>query len=169
MNKTEHETHPFIAYLQSQVEQRGVLASLRRGLGQPPGSVIEMYRYIIPWVPTNASASQEAAYYLIASLYALHRLSASSGNLGGHLAQSRREGGEEALERRFTALLSAHSDDLSEYLRQAVSYLKSNEIAINWEQLFYDIQNWNSPDRRIQKAWARAFWSRPTADQDSSQ
>ncbi|MBC7255206.1 MAG: type I-E CRISPR-associated protein Cse2/CasB, partial [Chloroflexi bacterium] len=31
-------------------------------------------------------------------------------------------------------------------------------VAINWHQLLEDVQEWNRPDRRVQKEWARAFW-----------
>ena len=73
---------------------------------------------------------------------------------------------DEALERRFTALLSAHPDDLPKYLRQAISFLKSKEISINWEQLFSDLQAWGHAERRtnVQKSWARAFWGGRTAE-----
>jgi CRISPR system Cascade subunit CasB len=156
--------HPFIAYLQSlaQSEERGALAALRRGLGQPPGAAAEMFRYVVPFLPENSSRATEAAYYLVASLFALHPKSTETGNLGGHLAQARDDNNPEALERRFTALLAAHPEDLPDYLRQAISYLKSKEIPVNWEQLFYDLQNWEQPERRtrVQKAWAGAFWGR---------
>lgn len=74
------------------------------------------------------------------------------------MAKARSEGGEDALERRFTALLAAHPDDLPDYLRQAVSFLKSKDVPINWNQLIWDLQKWNDEDRRIQKEWARSFW-----------
>jgi CRISPR system Cascade subunit CasB len=64
------------------------------------------------------------------------------------------------LERRFTVLLSAHVDDLPFYLRQAISFLKSKEVAVNWNQLLSDLLNWDHPDHFVQKAWARSFWER---------
>ena len=162
------EKHPFIAYLQSLVEKddRGALAALRRGLGQKPGSVPEMYRYIIPNLPENPPRWQEEACYLIAALFAFHPVSTEDTedtedrNLGNHLAKARAEGNEDALERRFTALLSAHPDDLPDYLRQTISILKSKEIPVNWNQLFSDVQWWSHPDYgdRVKKRWATAFW-----------
>ena len=156
----EQQGHPYIRHLQSLAEgqDRGALAALRRGLGQPPGTVAEMFRYVEPWLSERRSAAQEAAFYLVAALFALHPRSASAGNMGTHLAQSRAAGGEDALERRFTALLAAHPDDLPVYLRQAVSFLKSKEIPVNWEQLLSDLQNWDHPQRFVQKKWASAFW-----------
>ncbi len=153
------EPHPFIRYLQKLADgqDRGALASLRRGLGQPPGTVADMYRYVEPYLGADARY-KESAFYLVATLFALHPKSTNEGNMGRHLAATRSEGGEDALERRFTALLAAHPDDLPEYLRQAVSFLKSKEIPINWDQLLRDLQGWGREDRVIQKKWARSFW-----------
>jgi CRISPR type I-E-associated protein CasB/Cse2 len=121
-----------------------------------------MYRYVIPWLPQNPSPRKEGAYYLVAALFAYHPKYTLHGNMGAHLAQTRGpEGGDEALERRFTALLAAHPEDLPVYLRQAVSYLKSkDEIPVNWSQLLRDLQSWAHPDRFVQKRWAGEFWRR---------
>jgi len=170
---TEQTIHPFIASLQKLAEkqERGALAALRRGLGQPPGTTAEMFRYVEPFLPQKRSRAQESAYYLVASLYALHTQSTNTGNLGTHMAQARSEAGEDALERRFTALLSAHPDDLPDYLRQTISFLKSKAIPVNWNQLFWDLQNWDDEDRRVQKHWASAFWGRAqrTSEEPSDQ
>jgi len=154
------EPHPFIRYLQKLADgqDRGALASLRRGLGQPPGTVADMYRYVEPYLGADARY-KESAFYLVAALFALHPNSTNEGNMGTHLARTRTESGGEALERRFTALLAAHPDDLPEYLRQAVSFLKSkDEEPVNWNELLRDLQNWDREERFVQKKWARSFW-----------
>ncbi len=167
---TELTIHPFIAFLQSLAdkEDRGALAALRRGLGQPPGAAPEMFRYVEPFLPQKRSAAQETAYYLLAALFALHPKATQAGNLGAHMAQARSEGGEDALERRFTALLAAHPDDLPDALRQAVSFLKSKEVPVNWNRLFWDLQRWDEEDHRVQKEWAKAFWGRPQPAEEAS-
>jgi CRISPR system Cascade subunit CasB len=144
-------------------QERGALASLRRGLGQPPGTVAEMYRYVEPFLGDLGGGARfkESAFYLVAALFALHPQTTNKGNMGAHLAKTRTENGAEALERRFTALLAAHPDDLPEYLRQAVSFLKSKEEPVNWLQLLWDLQNWekrDDPKFSVQKRWARSFW-----------
>jgi CRISPR system Cascade subunit CasB len=174
--KPETPPHPFVTYLQSLTERedRAALAALRRGLGQPPGEVAEMHPYIIPRLPENIRSGswQEATYYLIASLYALHPASAASGNLGRHFADTLDPNPDynAAIERRFTALLTAHPADLPFYLRQAISYLKSKDRAINWHRLMRDVNAWHNPDWRpdIQKRWANQFWGRRGADDDQS-
>jgi len=141
-------------------QERGALASLRRGLGQPPGTVADMYRYVEPFLGEQGSGARfkESAFYLVAALFALHPKSTDEGNMGTHLAKTRTDSGADALERRFTALLAAHPDDLSEYLRQSISFLKSKDIPVNWNELLRDLQNWGHEDRFIQKKWARSFW-----------
>lgn len=167
MSQTD-EPHPFVLYLESLAapEKRGALAALRRGLGQPPGSAVEMFRYIVPWLPSGARGNQETAFYLVAALFALHPVSGRQGDMGAHLAQTRRpDEREDALERRFTALLAAHPDDLPFYLRQTISFLRSKgDIPVNWSQLLIDIQAWSHPERYVQKRWARSFWARPSRE-----
>ncbi len=157
------EKHPFITYLEGlrEHDDRGALAALRRGLGQPPGSAVEMYRYVVPWVPDRASRQEERAYYLVAALFAYHPDPGGWGNLGAAFRRTLDpQGDNTAIERRFTALLAAHSDDLPVYLRQAVGFLKSKEVPINWQQLLSDLKYWDHPEGHVQRNWARAFWGR---------
>lgn len=158
-------THPFITYLESLREDRGALAALRRGLGQPPGDAREMYPYVVRWLPAEAGAQRETAYYLVAALFAYHPDPGGNGNLGQAFRRTLDTNGDStATERRFTALLTAHQDDLPFYLRQAISYLKSKEVPVDWHQLFADILAWGHPAGYIQKHWARAFWGRSTSE-----
>jgi len=158
---TEPILHPFIARLQelAKNEDRGALADLRRGLGKPPGSAPEMYRYVEPFLPSQRSSTQENAYYLVAALFGFHPLSTPNGNFGSHMAKTLSDESADALERRFTILLSSHFNDLSNYLRQAVSFLKSKDIPVNWNQLFWDLQKWDDEERKVQKKWANSFWN----------
>ncbi len=156
------QSHPFVDYLESLRDDRAALASLRRGLGQAPGTVADMYRYVVPWLPDDVPRRREDAYYLVAALFAFHPAAGGVGNMGDHFARTRDpQGGDTAIERRFTALLAAHPDDLGFYLRQAVSFLRSKEVPINWHQLLSDVMNWGRPERHVQAEWARAFWGRP--------
>ena len=161
----------FITYLESLAEDRAALAALRRGLGQSPGHTPEMHPYVIRFLPKNAYPNSwvEQSYYLIASLYGLHPEVGKGENLGHHFACTLVADQEQnkAVERRFTALLTAHPDDLAAYLRQAVSYLKAKEVNINWHQLMNDVLRWGNPDWQpeVQKRWARYFWNPPKEDE----
>jgi CRISPR system Cascade subunit CasB len=155
------QTEDFISYLEGHREDRAVLAGLRRGLGHPPGTVADMYRYVVPWLSDDTPPRREAAFYTIAGLFAYHPAAGGQGNMGDHFAQARgRLGDDTAIERRFTVLLAAHPEDLDFHLRQAVSFLKSKDVPINWQQLLADVLAWAHPDGYVQRRWARAFWGR---------
>jgi CRISPR system Cascade subunit CasB len=166
--------HSFVNYLESLAEDqdRGALAALRRGLGQPPGTAPEMYPYVVRRLPKNAYPNSwtEQTFYLVAALYALHPKSTLEGNMGQHFAHTLDPNPDhnQAIERRFTALLTAHPDDLNFYLRQAISFLKSrgDGIPVNWHRLMWDLLAWGYPDSRtrVQKQWAASFWRRPDND-----
>ena len=120
-----------------------------------------MYRYVVPWLPEDAPYGRQAAYYLVAALFGYHPAEGGTGNMGDHFARARDvQRDDTAIERRFTTLLAAHVDDLPFYLRQAVSYLRSEEIPVNWHRLLSDVQAWGHPDRYIQRQWAEGFWRR---------
>ena len=148
-------------------KNRAALAALRRGLGQPPGQVPEMHPYVVRFLPPDARPNSwtERSYYLVASLYGLHPEMANEGNLGNHFARTLDPNPElnQAVERRFTALLTAHAEDLDFYLRQAISFLKSKEVEVNWHQLMFDVLDWGNPYKQpqVQKRWARQFWRGP--------
>lgn len=148
-------------------DDRAALAALRRGLGRAPGEASEMHCYVVPRVQ-GLNVWQENAYYITAALFALHpgrSWRASDGaqqstNLGASLGKMARKNKESAsIERRFVALLNARAEELPTHLRNVVSLLKSKEISIDWTQLLKDVNNWNRESRRVQRDWARAFWS----------
>lgn len=163
------EPHPFIVHLKSLADDRAALAALRRGLGRPPGAAPEMHRYVIPRLPQGLYPRQEEAYYLVAALFGLHPDDTAAGNLGRSFAQARdQDGNAEAVERRFTLLLAAHPDDLPFQLRQAIQFLRSKEIAVNWSQLLRDVLNWDNLRRSVQRSWAHGFWERPAKPEKES-
>ena len=155
------QTDRFISYLESHREDRATLAALRRGLGHPPGTVADMYPYVVPWLSDDTPRWREDAYYTIAALFAYHPDPGGAGNMGHHFGQTGDPHGDNtAIERRFTVLLGAHPDDLDFHLRQGVSFVKSRDVPVNWNQLLADVLAWGHPERYVQRRWARAFWGR---------
>lgn len=169
------QEHKFIGHLEKLVKEqdRGALAALRRGLGKPPGTAREMDSNVLPYLPPDAGARLEDAYYLVGALFAFwHQGKDSmaknqSGNMGASLLalvdQETVDGGdrvdaEKRVEKRLVALLNCHYDDLPDHLRHTVGLLKSKEIPVNWLQLLNDIQNWQHKSRDVQRKWARQFW-----------
>lgn len=161
MTDTQSEAAPFISYLGQlrDRQDRAALAALRRGLGKDPGEAPEMFRYVVPWLPAEGWADRR--YFTTAALFAMHPEEGGSGNMGDHFAKVRAAtSSDEAVERRFTALLSAHSDDLPYHLRQAVSLCHARGVPVNWDQLFKDMAGWEWASHSVQRQWARSFWGR---------
>lgn len=174
MSDTRHQwVYRFVKRLEDLVGDRGAMAELRRGHGQQPP--LEAYRYL----PSGLKPREEDAALLVAQLFARwHQGKDSSPSSEGNLGASFRQLAErmkrdanmkewpESVERRFVALLNRHRDDLHHHLRQAVSLLKSREVAIDWSRLLRDILYWSREDGFVQKNWARAFWTGREDDED---
>jgi len=149
---------------------RARLASLRRGLGQLPGAVPEAGRVIEHMLDEDDPPWTADTLYVIAPLFALHPMSGQRNyrnDMGSHFRAlyGKDQDPPPNVERRFLALLSSEPDDLPDALRQAVSLLKSKDVAVNWHQLFDDVQQWL--DRRLEGEekrqevrlrWSRDFW-----------
>lgn len=151
----------FVTYLEKLRDDnnRGTLASLRRGLGKNPGSVSSMYPHVVPWIRNDADDWEESIYYMIASFFAFHPLRGGYGNVGDVFYEiKRKSGNSESIEQRFVALLNCNFEDLHMHLRHAISLAKSKDIAIDWSTLMKDLKYWNNPERFVQKNWAKSFW-----------
>ena len=168
----KRKSERFVEFLQRLEERkdRGALAALRRGLGMPPGSAPEMHRYVAPWTGGERSRWREDVYYIVAALFAFHPCnwprddSDRYTNLGSSFARIAVGDSHGAVERRFTALLGVHVEDLPVHLRHAVSLLKSKDAPIDWARLLRDLMFWNDEDRWVQRNWARAFWREAPQD-----
>jgi len=170
------EPNVFVQYLEDSRDDRAMMASLRRGLGQSAGSVPEVSRVVQRRLASDAEPWIESAYYLIAPLFALHPDEGGSGNMGDHFRGMCEPGQDPApnVERRFMALLGCDPADLDDVLRQAVTLLKSKSMPVNWHELVRDVLDWKHPNEerrtRVQRKWSRAFWrtqpSAPAADSD---
>ena len=162
-NKFQVPKSKFIDYLENlkKIENRGALASLRRGLQHDVGTCIDMYKYIIPWTK-NMGEWERNIHYLVASLFAYHPSSTSTGHMGDvfHIISQKR-GSNNSLELRFVTLLRSNPEDLPIHLRQAISIAKSESIPINWHELLYDLKRWPYESKYPPyEKWANSFWKR---------
>ena len=145
---------------------RARLASLRRGLGQPPGAVPEASRVIEHMLDEDDPPWIADTLYVVAPLFALHQMSDTGNrwsNMGDHFRAlfGKDEDPPSNVERRFLALLSSEPDDLPDALRQAVSLLKSKDVTVNWHRLFDDVQKWldRRPEGEEKRQEVRLRWS----------
>jgi len=178
MPQQETREHAFVNYLKELASRgdRAALAALHRAVSSPETTPFTTHRYVVPWLPERSSPWRDRCYYLVAALFAGHPLdwpSAERGfaNFGASFARLDPNKERENVERRFTALLNTNREELSVHLRHAVALLRaaSSPIPVDWALLLRDIQLWNTPDHRIQRRWARAFWgSRQTEETQPS-
>jgi len=153
--------YPFIKYLEKFAEKknRGALAALRRGLQYDLGKCIGMFPYVVPWLSNVRSKWERDMYYLIASLFAYHPISTGIGNLGDifRVLYLKRQKNP-SFEKRFITLLKSNPEDVPFHIRQAISLAKSENIPINWYELFFDLLRWNNPNYPPYEKWAQSFW-----------
>ena len=164
------ETNAFMQYLRSLVarEDRGALAALRRGLGQPPGAAAEMHPHVARFVPDGGWTWRSQCLYIVAALFGLHPAAGGKGNFGDTFRLVADRAGGDSVEKRFVAVLKCHRDDLFDHLRHAVSLAKSKDAAINYEQLIKDIRFWHTVDGNVQRNWSRRFWGRPASQENTT-
>lgn len=109
-------------------------------------------------LPPNVPRYQEETYFLVATLYPLAD-SGETGNLGAALRQAQVPTNKEGLDRRIEILLDADETQLPFRLRQAVRFLYSNRVPVDWPRLLDDLLYWTHESRFVQKAWARAYFA----------
>jgi CRISPR system Cascade subunit CasB len=156
---------------------RATMATLRRALSGEETDTLPVWKYLRYSLPS--SYRQQDDCVLIAALFATHQgvNESAKDNLGTHLAKLRarkefRRESADSLERRFSALIAAEREDLPYHLRAAVSFLKDEEIPINWARLLTDVLYWDSESRHpnqptVQRHWADAFWRSVQAEEPS--
>ena len=162
--KTESKSfseNPVIHYLKDRYEKkdRATLATLRNGLREKDCRSMEMYQFLGKFLSDSTSQNYEDAVFIVSALFASYSQAKNvKGNLGDSLREYQRKTESESVEKRFVSLLNAERDELSTYLRNIINLLKSQEIGVNWEKLFNDIQQWNTDNRFVQTRLARSFW-----------
>lgn len=155
--KKEDRLIRYLKNLEKPPKDSAALAHLRRGLGKPPKTAMEMFPYLGQFLSHETKPRYENAVFIIAALFAYYPDAPPNvGNLGASLRQLKDE--SDSIEKRFVALLNAEAEDLPYYLRQIIGLLKAKEIAVNWQLLFEGVQFWGNDNRRVQRDWARSFW-----------
>ena len=160
--KKDERPDSFIKYLEENRDDRAMMASLRRGLAQP--RCAEVGRIVQRRLSQDSPRWLEDAYYSIAPLFALHHDDmAVKGNMGNHFRDLCDDPSDPPsnVERRFMQLLACDAAGLDDVLRQAVSLLKSKDVAVNWQQLLDDVRWWKQSEKSrdiVRQDWSRAFW-----------
>lgn len=150
----------FIAWLEDlNARDTKLRAVLRRSLAFDPGTHIPAFPYVEPFLTGEAKDWRRQMNYLVAGLWAAHwregRIGAAM-PLSKACAQHQIATVSTSTERRFIHLLDSDRAQLPHRLRQVVTLL--HDQPIDFQLLLNDLLFWNSPDKRVQNAWARTFY-----------
>lgn len=157
MTETLHisRSASFIARLEAL--DAGDRARLKRNAGKTIAEAHEVLGLFYGLLPPGTPQYQEEVYFLLATLFPLAS-GGGKGDFGAHLAFAQNSKNSKGLDRRVEILLDADLNQLHFRLRQAVHFLQSCRVHVNWLQLLDDLLQWNHPDRFIQKRWARSYF-----------
>lgn len=161
----------------------GERARFKRNAGNTPEESRDVLGLFYKKLLYNPALSErnEDSYFLVATLYPFEKRPKSKelpaeppppppnfADVLGQVARSN-EKSRDGLDRRFERLLDADSQQLPFYLRREIQFLTTAGRKIDWAQLLHDILHWQSPERYIQRRWAREYFTAPSEGQPTNQ
>lgn len=157
-------TENFIRYLQTIQNDRGKMATLRKGLieNQAEAAWPLLSRFINFDQPYQIKALQTAA-----GLFAHHSQDTDKGNFGSLCKQLLSDderakiakGESGSISQHFQYALASNGDEIFARIKRLVLRAKRDEIAVNYSQLTDDLLNWNSYKKaKIKREWGKEFW-----------
>jgi len=163
-----------LKFLGDRSEDRGVMADLRCALVE--GKRHRAWPYL-GYVGGIGDKYSERAVQTIAGLYATHPNAIHEGDFG---AMCRKLLGDEErkkldtaegvgpITRRFQHLLAAEGEEIFDRIVRFVLRAKTEEIPVNYMELFEKLHYWQWPDSadRVRAEWARSFWT-PAAEEEA--
>jgi CRISPR system Cascade subunit CasB len=167
--------------VRNQPDSVAALARLRRAVGKPPGSMLEILQYTLapefagPDADDNPTPAETAAH-LSMTLYAVHQQAVTdrmhrSGRQFGLGRSARRLITDQAFPerphpvvRRFQALGTSSSlDELTHHARGLVQQLRAQRIPLDYGLLAQQLLRWQRPGgpEHVRLLWGRDFFVRP--------
>ncbi|MDB5311577.1 MAG: CRISPR-associated protein Cse2 family [Gemmataceae bacterium] len=150
---------------------RAVLAHLRRGLGGQPDYTLARVGWLFRTVRDSADDRELDSAVLAAGLFAWVNGNCrqdDGANFGRAFGYGLNEDDKKKREKRFTDLLDTDRAELPYKLRQTLTLIARDKIGLDWVRLIHDLIHWDDADRRVQKDWARGFWSHPRIDSETA-
>ncbi|MBN1977395.1 MAG: type I-E CRISPR-associated protein Cse2/CasB [Anaerolineae bacterium] len=141
----------------SQLEP-GERARLKRNAGHPLAEAGKVLGLFYRLLPLGVSEREYETYFLAATLYPMAE-GGGAGNLGASLRRAQSKANKKGLDRRVEILLDADRAQLPFRLRQAIHFLQSNRVKVNWPLLLSDLLWWSAPGRNVQQRWARSYFA----------
>lgn len=148
---------------------RAERAILKRNAGRTLADSRQAVGVFYRLYPREGDGRDEEIFFLVATLYGLNPR-AFPGDFGSSMKALVAKGmSPQAVDARMTVLLESRFDmidgfrpgggDLAYRLQQCAKLAASHEIGINWPQLIDDLKWWSHPNKRVQKTWARSYFS----------
>ena len=171
----------------SESSSKALMANLRRGIGKPPGSVVELWEVTFSGLPESffglgKPSYEEWAIHMSLTLFALHQQGKDLENKlmfqeGESLGKAARmlvedEDDEKRIKRRFDAIATAQSmEELANHLRGMIQLLKSKDIPIDYRALAQDLFQFQLAGTRdaVRLRWGQDFYRMYEKGTDESQ
>lgn len=149
----------FLHHLESQVNDRGVMADLRHGLSR--ATEYRAWPHIASWGCRLDDDRERRIWLTVAAGFAIHQRTVDTGNMGTVLraiatGDGRGEKGLETFDARFRRLLACSS--AGEACDQLVGVLRTAEgknVPVNFARLFTDLRYWGD---KVKVRWAAEYW-----------
>ena len=157
---SEREPNPQIYAFFARLEalDAGGRARLKRNAGKSLAEATDALGLFYRLLPPGVPPAQDETYFLVATLYPLVA-GGASGDLGVSLHQARQPANHKGLDRRVEILLDADETQLPFRLRQAIHFLQSSRVRVDWPRVLEDLLYWNQAERRVQRRWARSYFA----------
>lgn len=139
-------------------DDRAALAKLRRAVASPiDGDVFAVLGDALGDVRDR----ELDTHLFIACLFAIHPATGSGESFGTsmHRLRGKLRVGADSLDGRFAAILNSDAEDLPGRLRHTIRLLASHDVRVDYPRLLRDMLRWDADDRRVQRRWARDYWT----------
>ena len=158
----------FLDYLEKRKTDRGLMADLRHGFS--PGTEYRAWPHLAKWRQCRLSNDRDRKIWTtVAAGFALHKGTAIVGNIGWTLRSMATDGqdfSEEAMKRlesRMRRLLSCRTaEDVCDRLPGIIRMAERKGVPVNYEQLFWDLVQWEDQKKNIKVKWAESYWQGPS-------
>lgn len=146
-----------------------VRAVLRRSLAFDPGTYVQAFPYVEPFLKEDDTVWKREVHYLVAGVWATHWREDRSGppsSIGKACALHQIESNSASTEKRLIAMLDADTGQLPHRLRQIIALLKNQTL--DFGALLKGLLYWNDDRKRTQNNWARDFYQNLNKERETN-